>query len=112
MIKEIVLNKKYKVVNARYTRTPLFIHNDYVFYEHDYNVLPHCDCCRVEIFKTDVEEIPESPEEWFEVIYKIKGEKTRPSSSSPLFKSKEDFLNFCDRKESEFEFIKLRKVEL
>ena len=112
MISEIVLNKKYKVLGKEYKRTPLAIHNGWVFYEHNCYALPHCDCCRVEIFKTDVEEIPEAPEEWFEVIYKIKGEKTRPSSSSPLFKSKEDFLNFCDRKEEEFEFIKLRKVEL
>jgi hypothetical protein len=63
MITEIVLNKKYKVTGVKHTRIPLFVHNEYVFYEHDYNVLPHCDFCRVEIFKTDVEEIPEAPEE-------------------------------------------------
>ena len=112
MITEIVLNKKYKVTGAKHTRIPLFVHNEYVFYEHDYNVLPHCDFCRVEIFKTDVEEIPESPEEWFSVIHKLKGGNTRPSTSDFLYRSKADFLNYCGRKEAEFEFIKLKKVEL
>ena len=112
MISEIIIGKKYKVVNARHTRIPLYIHNDYVFYEHDYNVCPHCDCCRIEIFKTDVEEIPETPEEWFEVIHKLKGGNTRPCLASSLFRSKEDFLNAHVAKESDYEFIKLRKVEL
>ena len=112
MIDKIILGKKYKVVDDKYTRTPLFVHNAFVFYEHDLTKDSACSSCPINEFKKSVEEIPEAPVEWFEVVYKIKGEKTRPSSSSPLFKSKEDFLNFCERNEEDFEFIKLRKVEL
>ena len=112
MINEIIIGKKYKVKNSNYTRTPLFIHNEYVFYEHDYSGFLECAHCCIEYFERDVEEIPEAPEEWFQVIHKLKGGNTRSCLASPLFRSKEDFLNSRVAKESDYEFIKLRKVEL
>jgi hypothetical protein len=112
MITEIVLNKKYKVLGQEYTRTPLCIHNGWVFYEHNCYDDLSCSSSGVEEFKYDSEEIPESPEDWFSVISKLKGGNTRPSTSDFLYRSKADFLNYCGRKEAEFEFIKLRKVEL
>jgi len=56
--------------------------------------------------------IYQEPEEWFEVTYRLKGENTRPYSSNFLCRSKEDFLNHHVAKESDYEFIKLRKVDL
>jgi len=112
MINEIIIGKKYKVKNGIHTRTPLLVHNTYVFYEHDYSRVSECSYCCIEDFKRDVEEIPETPEEWFQVIHKLKGGNTRPCLASSLFRSKEDFLNAHVAKESDYEFIKLRKVEL
>ena len=65
MINEIVLNKKYKVVDDEYTRTPLFLYPPYVFYEYNHKGLNHNDCtfCRIDLFKRSVEEIPEPPVE-------------------------------------------------
>lgn len=113
MISEIIIGKKYKVLGQEYTRTPLCIHNGWVFYEHNcYKDDLSCSISGVEKFKYDSEEIPEAPEEWFEVTYRLKGGNTRPSLTSSLFRSKADFLNYHEKKEAEFEFIKLRKVEL
>lgn len=112
MIKEIVLNKKYKVLGQEYTRTPLCIHNGLVFYEHNCCNDLSCSISGVEDFKRGNEEIPEATEEWFEVIHKVKGVNTRPVVNGHLFRSKADFLNYREENEAEFEFVKLRKVEL
>ena len=112
MITEIIIGKKYKVVGKECTVTPLAIHNGWVFYEHNCYDDLYCSSSGVEEFKYDSEEIPETPEEWFGVIYKLKDRNSRPNISDNLFRSKEDFLNYCEGKEAEFEFIKLKKVEL
>ena len=112
MITEIVLNKKYKVLGQEYTRTPLCIHNGWVFYEHNCYDDLSCSSSGVEEFKYDSEEIPEAPEEWFEVTYRLKGGKHHPTLESHLYSSKADFLNCYKKEETAFEFIKLRKVEL
>ena len=112
MISEIIIGKKYKVVSGTYTRKPLFIYDNWVFYEHDYKGRTACTACSIVEFRIDNEEIPETPEEWFQVIHKLKGGNTRPCLASSLFRSKEDFLNAHVAKESDYEFIKLRKVEL
>ena len=112
MITEIVLNKKYKVVSGAYTRKPLFIYDKWVFYEFNFGDSTGCSSCSVEDFKRDNEEIPEAPEEWFAVIYKLKGRNSRPNISDNLYRSKADFLNYCERKESDYEILKLKKVEL
>lgn len=112
MISEIIIGKKYKVLGQKYTRTPFCIHNGWVFYEHNCYDDLSCSSIGVEEFKYDSEEIQEAPEEWFEVIYRLKGGNTRPSLASSFFRSKADFLNYHDAKESEYEFIKLKKVDL
>lgn len=112
MISEIIIGKKYKGISDEYTRTPLCVHPPYVFYEHNWKGFNDCTLCRIDEFKKFVEEIPKAQEEWFGVIYKLKGGNTRPSTSDTLYRSKADFLNYCERKEAEFEFVKLTKVEL
>lgn len=112
MITEIIIGKKYKGLWDEYIRTPLCVHPPYVFYEHNWKGFNDCTFCRIDEFKKFVEEIPEAPEEWFSVIYKTKGENTRPYLSNFLYRSKEDFLNHHVAKESDYEFIKLKKVEL
>lgn len=112
MIKEIVLNKKYKGLWDEYIRTPLCIHPPYVFYEHDWKGVKDCTFCHIDAFKRFAEEIPEEPEEWFGVIYKLKNRNSRPNISGNLYRSKEDFLNYCESKESDYEILKLKKVEL
>ena len=62
MIKEIEIDKKYKVKNSTHTRTPLLVHNTYVFYEHDYHGYASCAHCCIDDFLKDTEEIPETPE--------------------------------------------------
>ena len=112
MITEIVLNKKYKGVSDEYTRTPLCVHPPYVFYEHNWKGFNDCTFCRIDEFKKFTEEIPEAPEEWFEVFYRLKNGKHHPTLASHLYSSKADFLNCYKKEETAFEFIKLRKVEL
>ena len=113
MINEIIIGKSYRVKGMEdYTRAPLFVHQPYVFYEYTVVQDTGCGFCTIDAFKTDSEEIPEAPEEWFQVIHKLKGGNTRPCLASSLFRSKEDFLNAHVAKESDYEFIKLKKVEL
>ena len=112
MINEIILGKKYKVANAKYTRTPLFVHNNHVFYEYEWTGGIHYHCCLIDEFKKSVEEIPEAPEEWFEVFFRVKGGNPHPTLASQLYSSKEDFLSAYEKIEEDFDLIKLRKVEL
>lgn len=112
MITEIVLNKKYKGVSDEYTRTPLCVHPPYVFYEHNWKGFNDCTFCRIDEFKKFTEEIPEAPEEWFEVIFQVELGNSKPHKCSVLYKSKSDFLNSTSTKENDYKFIKLRKVDL
>lgn len=115
MISEIEIGKSYRIKGMKdYTRTPLFVHQPYVFYEYTVVQDTGCGFCTIDDFKTYSEEIPEAPEEWFEVFYRLKNGfgNPHPTLASHLYSSKADFLNCYKREETAFEFIKLRKVEL
>lgn len=110
MSNEICVGKKYKVKNARYTRTPLFINNEYVFYEHDYNGFPSCAHCRIVDFESDVEQIPEEKVKWFKVIYKRK-DALRPSYCMMMFKSEYDFFDGKGFTKDDLDFFHMEEIE-
>lgn len=81
MIKEIIIGKKYVVPKLGYHRTPIHIYKGYVMYEHDYGENLDCALCDIGEFKNSVEE---TPEELFEVIYKVGND--RPTKLLEIYK--------------------------
>ncbi len=109
MITEIVIGRTYFHNVSGDKRRVLFFDDKYVFYilnEKIYNFTPSST------FIDTHSEIPEAPEEWFEVFYRLKNGKLHPTLASHLYRSKEDFLSCYKKEEESFDLIKLRKVDL